>query len=194
MKKWWDLNNDENENKTEYLARVKYDEIICEKVNSFKQIFSFDLKENVQYRLITNTSFNAISVLEYVNQNFQINEIYIAVYRMNQQSVRKIIELIDLENIQCKIILSSFFRDNKKYEKWCNNLISYAESKNNIDISFAWNHAKVFIAKTTCGKHLVFEGSGNLSDNARIEQYILENNKTTYLFHKKWINEILKNQ
>jgi len=47
------------------------------------------------------------------------------------------------------------------------------------------------IRTAECGKHIVFEGSGNLSDNARIEQYILENNKQAYEFHKNWIMEAM---
>ena len=63
----------------------------------------------------------------------------------------------------------------------------YSRSKENVKIVFANNHAKVFLAKTKCNKHIVFEGSGNLADNGRIEQYLLENNKTTFDFHKEWI-------
>lgn len=40
---------------------------------------------------------------------------------------------------------------------------------------------------TKDNRHIVFEGSGNLSDNARIEQYLIEDNETTYNFHKEWI-------
>ena len=47
-----------------------------------------------------------------------------------------------------------------------------SENKENVKTTFCSSHAKVFLAKTTCGKHIVFEGSGNLSDNSRIEQYI----------------------
>jgi hypothetical protein len=68
----------------------------------------------------------------------------------------------------------------------------YAENKKDVQISFAVNHAKVFIAKTKDNRHIVFEGSGNLSDNARIEQYLIEDNEVTYNFHKQWIIDTLK--
>lgn len=41
------------------------------------------------------------------------------------------------------------------------------------------------------GNHFVFEGSGNMSDNARIEQYLYENNQKTFNFHKQWMNDLV---
>jgi len=187
---WYDL-DDKKETKKEYLARVKYEELICKKANSFMDIVDGELKEGVQYRIITEHGFNAIAVIEYLAKFYELTEIYIAVYRMNQLSVNKLTEFIDNENISCNIILSSFFRENKKYEKWSKDLVAYSENKSNVSISFAWNHAKVFLAKTKDKRHIVFEGSGNLSDNARIEQYIIEDCKKTYEFHKSWIDNIL---
>jgi len=178
------------ETKKDYLARIKYEKIILEKVNHFTEIVGKDLDKNVQYRFVTAKSFNAISVIEWIRQNYKLEEVFIAIYRMNQKSVTKIIEIINNSNTSMVIVLSSFFRENKKYEKWCRMLIDFTKNNNNIKVLFAWNHAKVFIAKTTCGKHIVFEGSGNLSDNARVEQYLIENNEISFNFHKKWINEI----
>ena len=189
---WYDLETTK-ETKRQYMARVKYNEIICKKAKSFMDIVDGKLDENVQYRIVTDQGFNAITVIEYLHNFYKLTEIYIAVYRMNQQSVNKINEFINDKNIKCNIIISSFFRENKRYEKWAKDLISYGSKFENVKISFAWNHAKVFLAKTTENKHIVFEGSGNLSDNARIEQYIIEDNNITYDFHKQWIDEILNN-
>ena len=146
---------------------------------------------NVQYRMVTEQSFNAIVVIDFLLKRYELIEIYIAVYRMNEQSVNKLKSIIDAGNIKCSILLSSFFRENKRYERWAEELIMYAEKKENVEVSFAVNHAKVFIAKTKDLKFIVFEGSGNLSDNARIEQYLIEDNETTYNFHKEWITNTL---
>jgi hypothetical protein len=194
---WYDLNNDNiskaenNEDFDDYKRRVKYDEIICEKSKSFEKIIEAELLPNIQYRFVTKKSFNAIVVLDYLLKNYVIVELIIAVYRMNELSVNKLKSIIDNSNIQCYILLSDFFRENKRYERWCENLIMYANEKQNVNIAFANNHAKVFITKTQDEKYIVFEGSGNLSDNARIEQYLIEDNKQTYNFHKEWILETI---
>lgn len=193
---WYDLNNGNSESKNNedlngYKRRIKYDEIIYEKSKSFEKIIGVELLPNIQYRFVTEKSFNAIVVLNYLLRKHTIIELIIAVYRMNELSVNKLKSIIDTSNIDCCILLSNFFRENKKYERWCENLIAYANEKQNVNIAFANNHAKVFIAKTHDEKHIVFEGSGNLSDNARIEQYLIEDNKQTYDFHKEWILETI---
>lgn len=183
---WYDL-NEKQESKQEYLARVKHDEIICKKTKNFTDVIGNELSKNVQYRLVTENSFNAIVVIDYLLKKYELIEIYIAVYRMNQVSVNKLKSIIDSDEISCSILLSSFFRENKKYERWAEELIMYATKKKNVKVAFALNHAKVFLAKTKDNRHIVFKGSGNLSDNSRIEQYLIEDNEITYNFHKEWI-------
>lgn len=188
---WYDL-KENPETKKEYLSRVKYNEIIGKRAKSFMDIVDGKLLPNIQYRIVTEHGFNAITVIKYLQDFYQLTEIYIAVYRMNQLAVRKLIEFIDNSEIKTNIILSSFFRENKKYEKWAHDLVAYANGKKTVRIKFTRSHAKVFLAKTKNNQYIVFEGSGNLSDNSRIEQYIIENNKTVYEFHKNWMDEILK--
>jgi len=194
MSKWWDLQNREPASKKELVAKIKYDRIVINSVKNFNEIVDNELKENVQYRFVTEMSFNALTVLSSILQKYEVENIYIAIYRMNQKSVNKLIELISENKIYCNIILSSFFRENKRYEKWANDLILFAQKSENAKVVFEWNHTKIFLAKTKCDKYIVFEGSGNLSDNARIEQYLLENNKQTFLFHQNWMEKILNKQ
>ena len=194
---WYDLNNKEEEEKEqevntrEYLAKVKYDKIICKKASNFKDIVGVNLEQNTQYRIVTDMSFNAITVLRYLLEYYNINEIYIVVYRMNNKSFDYLKSIIEKDNIKTGLIVSSFFRENKQYERWAKEIEIISENKENVKTTFCNNHAKVFLTKTTCGKHIVFEGSGNLSDNSRIEQYIFEDNESVYNFHKKWIDDIL---
>jgi len=188
---WYDL-NEKTETTNDYLQKVKYDEIICNKTKNFVDIIGDELSPNVQYRMVTDKSFNAIVVIDYLLKKYELVEIYIAVYRMNLLSVNKLKSIIDDGNVKCFILLSSFFRENKRYERWAEELLMYAENKKDVQISFAVNHAKVFIAKTKDNRHIVFEGSGNLSDNARIEQYLIEDNEVTYNFHRQWIIDTLK--
>lgn len=187
---WYDLHN-ETETRKDYLARVKYDNIVCKRANNFMEIVGNELLPKTQYRIITQLGFNAISVVEFLLKKHTITEIYMAVYRMNIQSVRRLKKIIESGDIKCSIILSSFFRENKKYERWSKEILTLSKQNEKVKMNFAWCHAKVFLAKTKDGKHIVFEDSGNLSDNARIEQYIIEDNVDTYNFHKKWISEIL---
>lgn len=105
---WFDLKNT-TETKKEYLAKVKYESIISKSADSFLKIVEGELKENIQYRIITETAFNAISVIKYLDDLYELEEIYIAVYRMNKKAVNYLIKLIDDKNVKLEILLSSFF-------------------------------------------------------------------------------------
>lgn len=178
--------------KRDYVAKEKYDKIIAEKVRSFDQLSDIDLPVGTQLRIISEKAFNAISMLALFTAKFEISEIVMAVYRMNKSSVDFISEIVENETIDCHILVSSFFKENKKYERWANDLAILGKDSVRANVGFAWSHAKILLCKTVCGRHFVFEGSGNFSDNARIEQYMLENNEAMYNFHKEWITEYIK--
>ncbi len=170
-------------------AMVKYANLITKSVRYLEEIADFDLPEGTQYRIVTTKNMNALTAIYALLQNHEPEEIIIAIYRMNQPAVAKIISLS--KTVPISVLLSSFFRENKKYEYWTRMLINAAKDNPNLTVKLTWSHAKVTLIKTKCGKHIVFEGSGNLSDNARIEQYVLENNKQAYEFHKNWIIEAM---
>lgn len=148
-------------------------------------------KKNEQYRIITQKQFNAYSLIYNVIQDSIIDEMYIAIYRINESAVNNIIDLIETNKIKkATFIISSFFNQTKKPEKWAITLKEYASKKENINHVYTWNHSKIVAIKTG-EDYYVFEGSGNMSDNARIEQYVYENSKIMYNFHKSWMEELL---
>ncbi len=179
-------------NAREYKAKVKYAELITTRAASFNEIVSMDLKENVQYRIVTSMSFNAITVIQYLLDYYQITEMSLAIYRMNNKSFDYLKEFIQKDNIPANILVSIFFNNNKKYERWAHALKAFGNTQENTTVGYGNCHCKVFVCKTKCGKYIIFEGSGNLSHNERLEQYVYENNKQAYDFHKSWIEEEIK--
>lgn len=91
-----------------------------------------------------------------------------------------------------RYVISNFSRNLKNPEKWALRLRTYCEKSERFDHIYTHNHAKVLACRTEDGNHYVFEGSGNMSDNARIEQYRYENNRQTYEFHKSWMKELVE--
>ena len=174
-----------------YLKKIKYSNIVLNKATSFKDIVGLTLEKNTQYRFITNKSFNAVTVLQHIINSNKIIELYIVVYRMNNLSFDLIKNIIETDNIKSGFIISIFFRNNKKYERWVEDLKQMNIDNKKCALAFVNSHAKIFMAKTNTGNHFVFEGSGNLSHNERIEQYIYEDNKEVYEFHKNWIEREL---
>jgi len=146
-----------------------------------------------QWRIITEKQFNAYALILYLIESEIIEEMHLAIYRINEPTVRSIIDLIDSGRIKkATFVISNFFNQTKKPERWALMLRAYAERKQNVNHKYTHNHAKVLCVKTKTG-YYVFEGSGNMSDNARIEQYLFENNKEIYEFHKEWMENITEN-
>lgn len=150
-------------------------------------------KEGEQWRIITEKQFNAFALILHLLQTRKIVELYLAVYRINEPTVRSIIELINLGKIKKAVfVISSFFNQTKKPEQWAIMLKEYADSRDNCEHVYTHNHAKILAVRTSENEYFVFEGSGNMSDNARIEQYIYENSKQSFEFHKKWMSELTR--
>jgi hypothetical protein len=150
-------------------------------------------KEGEQYRIITEKQFNAFALLITILKSRVIDELYIAIYRINEPTVTAIINLIESGVIKKGgFIISSFFNQTKRPEKWAVVLKNYCDQNPNFSHCYTHNHSKIVACKTDKDEYIVFEGSGNMSDNARIEQYIYENNKQCFDFHKEWMTKILK--
>ena len=143
-----------------------------------------------QYVIVTEKQFNAFALICSLIENNVIDEMYLAIYRINQPTVQAIIEFIEEGKIkQGTFVISSFFNQTKNPEQWAIMLRDFCETNNDFRHIYTHNHAKVLAARVR-DDYYVFEGSGNMSDNARIEQYRYENNKQVFEFHKEWMNSI----
>ena len=168
----------ENERK-QYIVAKSLNDLCCEP------------KDGEQWRIITEKQFNAFALVLHLLKTREIQELYLAVYRINEPTVRSLIEFIERGKIKKAVfVISSFFNQTKKPEKWAIILKEFADKQENCYHVYTHNHAKILAVLTSKNEYFVFEGSGNMSDNARIEQYIYENCKQTFEFHKKWMTEL----
>ena len=147
-------------------------------------------KQNTQIRIISETQINSFSAIEYfLLKNATIDELYLAVYRINKDTVNLLCERIESKSIKyAEILVCSFFKNVS--ENWFVYLGQRLSNLKNCKFASCNTHAKVSVWKKD-NQYYVFEGSGNMSDNARIEQYLFEENKKVYEFHKKWISDII---
>lgn len=150
-------------------------------------------KEGEQYRIITEKSFNAYAFICSLLDE-EIEDLHLAIYRINEPTVVSLIAMLDDGRIRrASFIISSFFNQTKKPEKWANMLATYCQQHpENTKFAYLHNHAKVAAVRTAKGECFVFEGSGNMSDNARIEQYTYEQSSETYNFHCKWMDRLIE--
>ena len=163
------------------------------RVSSIAELLGKLPEKNEQIRLITQKSFNAFAILLYIAENVNIKELILCSYRVDNNSVEGIKDLYYSKNIEkITIILSMFFTHTKRHERFVSNLIKFAKKHDNVKLIFCFNHTKIMAIKTTDNRYFVVEGSGNLSNNARIEQYLFEQSKEMFDFHKSWVDEIVE--
>jgi len=140
-------------------------------------------KKNDQIRIITKKLINSFDFILSILDNEDIIELYLTSYRIGKKTVIQLSDLINTNRIKNLTILINDGFPKFAPDVW-NNLTVL-----NANIKLDNNHTKIFLIKTK-DNYYTIEGSGNLSINARIEQYIIDNNKQIYSFHKNWIDKI----
>lgn len=147
-------------------------------------------KKDEQYVIVTEKSFNAFALVLSVIEKSIIDELYFAIYRINEPTVNSLIQFIREGKIkQGGFIISNFFNQTKKPEKWAITLMEFCKTNDDFKFCYVHNHAKIMCLKES-DNYFVFEGSGNMSDNARIEQYRYDNSQELYEFHKNWMQSL----
>lgn len=174
----------------EYILKSKYDEILFKKIERLNEILRDGLKPDIQYRIVTQKPICAISIIEFLIRDEKLKEIYLATYSLNQDTLNRLKYLVAQHQIKCTIVMSDFFSKTKKHQQFSHKIAAWANTTPGVKIKFTVTHAKVFLTKTQSNKNIVFEGSGNLAFNSRIEQYLIENNQTAYNFHKSWMEDL----
>jgi len=144
-----------------------------------------------QFRLVTRRSFNSIQLIEYIARRETISHMAMAVYSINFNAAKILVGLVNDRKILKLDILMSNLRNKAHREK---EVIVNGELSSNEHISlfFCQSHAKVFSCKTEAGNFYTLEGSGNMTYNSRVEQYVIDNDKLMYEFTCSWIADIKK--
>ena len=145
--------------------------------------------ENEITFLWTLKSFNAFTFIPFCIARFgKIDELYLSTYTISRRISDALLKQIDKGKIDR---VNIFVSESIKFRM--PDVVNYIEmqtaTRKNLTIQYAWNHSKVTCAK--CGDHyLILEGSGNWSENAQYEQYVLINSKNIYEFRKKNISTL----
>lgn len=165
-----------------------YKEKTCQVIERINEIKLPKQKE--QIRLITKRSFNSIAFLKHISETENIINIVCAVYSINHEAAQVIDELLKTDKIKKATILISNLR-NQAYRKKEELTKKLFIDNPKVRLIFACSHAKIISFETNKGNYYTIEGSGNLSYNSRIEQYIIDNDKVVHDFTLNWIEEIL---
>ncbi len=188
----WDNNNyqagkdeDGNQELSDKLLKV-FKEKTCIVVDKVVKIGL--PKEKEQIRIITTQAFNSIAIIKHIADIEKVVEGVMVIFAINIEAAKVLIELKNEGKISnIKMVISSIRNAGIKDKSKAVEML-----KNHFDIKFITSHAKITILKTEKNNYYSIEGSGNFSFNARLEQYIIDNDKMLFDFSKQWMQEVEK--
>lgn len=173
---------------------VQKEKIFCQAAVDFQEFCRTPLPGE-QFRIVTNKCWNGYTLIKRVlATGAVIDELYLAVYSINDVAARGLMKAYESGQIKAGwFIVSDLFWKyrNKEAHQVYRTFRKFCQGTKTLHHGYMDNHAKVTCIKES-GNYLVMEGSGNLSDNAKIEQLLFENNKQSFDFHSGWIREAVE--
>src|SRR5699024_6237038 len=183
------VSKDTTDSGLEILENPKYKKFV-EKTNSI--IYELEdiglTREKKQSRVVTFKSFNAAVFLKHIFDREEVDELLLVVYSINHEAAKMINDMVNKQSIKTKILMSNLRnKAHRKKEQLTRDM--YVENPN-IDLYFDSAHSKIKEIKTKKGNYYILKGSGNLSFNSRVEQYVIDNDKELFNFTKDWMRKI----
>lgn len=134
------------------------------------------------FMLFSVGQFNKFSLILWVlGQIDRIDRLTISTYSMTNAMLESLSNLMQSGKVgSVNVIISDSIR--YRLPKVAQSLDSmHSAMPDRFMLKYCWNHSKVCLVNT--GQlYLTIEGSGNFSDNAALEQYIIINSKQAYEF------------
>lgn len=143
-------------------------------------------KEKELLTIITNKSINQIAFIKAIKENEGIDEMICFIFAINDYATEHLIKITEEIN-QTYIVYSSFKALARKENETLFNKELLKKERKNVKILVAFSHAKLTGIKTKKGNYYILNGSGNMSANARIENYTMINDKATFYEIKDFI-------
>ncbi len=162
------------------------------KQENLKQILPKLPEKGISYHIISNGKFDFFSFIPAITEmlNNNVDEYYGSTWTMNRSNVVTILDLFDQKIVKKINILTGLYfkrRESAVYSLLLNGLIERKQKYKSLK-----NHSKIsLLANKETDDYITIEGSANYTANPRIEQYVINNDKGLYDFHKNWMDKIL---
>lgn len=168
----------------------RFEKMHIEKVGSLKNLMGQLPANGEIFFLWTLNSFNAFTFITYIIKYVgDIEKLTFSTYSINERMLASLIRWYDKGcNKSIYICISDSIKN--RVPKVNDQLQAFSNGRN-MTISYAWNHSKVTLIKTT-EHYFVVCGSGNFSENALNEQYIFLNDERIYRFYEQCIRNSSK--
>lgn len=173
-----------------------------QKLQSVKQDITRLPERDEYFFLQSDNSFNAFTFIPVVLEQQSAKHLMATTYSINKRVINALVELHKngLVDQITLLVSDTLLRRNPLTTDL---LAAVNREYANINVLFAWVHAKVCLIETNVPKngtgiskkdtksnHYVIEGSGNWSENAYYEQYLFANSANLFTFRTKLFTDV----
>ena len=158
-----------------------------QKIENVKKDITRLPEEEEFFFLQTGKQFNAFTFIPFVLLHQNARRLMAVTYSINKRVIEALVDLHRTGKVD-EITLCVSDTMLKRNPVTTDLLAAVNSEYANINVLFAWVHAKVCLIETATA-HYVVEGSGNWSENAAHEQYTFANSKGLFTFREKLLTE-----
>lgn len=142
------------------------------------------------YHIVSNGRFDYFTFLPVIlDRVHHITELYGSTWTMNRQNVTDLLEYIDQGRIDQVTVISGLYFKRRETSVYATLLQGL--TKRRMRYLSCENHAKVMLLRSADAWYVI-EGSANWTANPRIEQNIVVNSEQVYLFHRDWMESLMR--
>lgn len=160
--------------------------------NCLDAINEFPNKNEVQSFVSRGMSDAGSFLYSVIAKEGNISEAVIATWTISKNNIKRLLDYIDSGKIGKLYFLinDGLLKTNSTKPIYAFMRLEFDKRPDKIEYAVANSHAKIQMYKTA-NKYLTISGSGNWSENPRIENYIIIGGKEQYEFNTKWIKDLM---
>jgi len=166
------------------IQNTKHEMLLLDRFKELKSVMPDKIENNSTIHLISSDNFGSIELLKYFIEKYNIIELLITTWSYNNEFVQIIKNL----NTDISIFIDKSMRTRKAA---LYNQIAELAVTGKIQMRVHHMiHSKITLIKTE-NHYITIEASANYSENQRIENYTITENNELFMFHKKWMSELI---
>lgn len=145
--------------------------------------------ENKYFAIKTNGTSDCGSIFSYILEEWiEIQEMYLATWTISKQNIKRLKEAIESGRLkELTLVFSSTLKGANP--ALYASLVGSLKDFSNVKLKEINSHAKTF--SVTNGKDFItVTGSANWSENPRIENFLILNDKSLFEHNKEWMSEL----
>jgi hypothetical protein len=141
------------------------------------------------FAIKTNGTSDCGSIFSYILQEWsEITEMFLATWTISKQNIKRLKEAIESGKLkELTLIFSSTLKPANP--ALYASLVGSLKEFENVKLKEINSHAKTF-SVTNGEEFITVTGSANWSENPRIENFLILNDKTLFNHHKEWMSEL----